>query len=422
MKGFQRNAIFITIIVYALIGFLDFYRYQGELLNNFLILRYLIVLPIVSILIVLSYTQRLKNKWQLLSNIIVGIVVISVIIINVFSPIPISYFNSHTMMLILIYSSVVLRMRFLNTFVTGLSLVVLYSFIGNIFIDFPIKLFLYNVFFLVTTFVLTCVASYITELNSRRNYFLQMKLEQEKENVRLILENEIESNKMKSKFINITSHVFRNPLTSLIGSIQVVGDFLGYKDIDSAVKYNQYSRKSADEILNILNRIQFLIKYQAGEIVCFPNGFDIREMIKSFLLKNNKFNVANHKFLLNLHEGEVFFVVDRSLLDTMLSEIIANAIKFSPDQSEIIVETELVNDDLSIRISDQGDGFDFSLFNNSEVEAFNFINDGSITGLGLGFVMIKATEELLNAKVSYEANQPNGTKCNILIPKNVILK
>jgi K+-sensing histidine kinase KdpD len=413
--GSQRIGILVAVLIYSIFGLMDFKLFSGSDLDRILIIRYLLGVPATLILLMLSYSQFFIKQWQITLSVFVVITGSTVILIIASSPPPASYYNYPGLMLILFYSFVILRIRFIYSLFTGLILIFEYMFCARIFYDLPDNHYWNNNFFFIITYFMGIFSSYMIELYKRNDYYLQNQLENEKQNMDRLLENEITLNMMKSRFLNVTSHVFRNPLTAILNSSEILSELLTRKNLDQESTFNKYIYNSANEILNILNRVQFITKYQSGELRFNPNTIGLTETINSVIEKLIKSESKSQFITIEKSYENHIIYTDKNLLDYSLTEILSNAIRYSPDNGIVRIESELtISNDLIISISDNGDGLPEDIHNKYQ-SSFNFIDDTAITGMGLGFVIINICMNIIDAKFSIHNNLPMGTVIQIKI-------
>ncbi len=226
-----------------------------------------------------------------------------------------------------------------------------------------------------------------------------------------------ESESLKSNFIsNIMNEVY-NPFSSIISMADNIQSLKADK-LEKAKPMAEIIYREAAQLDFHLQNI-----FTAASIEAGLEGLEISEVIINELFESvlTKFRVdINNKNLVitsNLSSNnELHFITDAKKITLILLNLLSNSVKYSPDNSTITFNFEVIVDCLNITISDEGEGMSESdienVFNRfSRID--NTIN--SVTGgTGLGLSVVKALMEILNANIKITSD--NGTKIFLTIP------
>jgi signal transduction histidine kinase len=107
------------------------------------------------------------------------------------------------------------------------------------------------------------------------------------------------------------------------------------------------------------------------------------------------------------------------LLRSILSNLITNAIKFSPGKEKVIVSIAEVGDHVEISVKDEGIGIPKDELDNIFEPFLRGKNAESIPGTGLGLSITKNAVELLKGKLHAESQLDSGTVFKVLIPRSL---
>ncbi len=212
-------------------------------------------------------------------------------------------------------------------------------------------------------------------------------------------------NKELDTFVYKASHDLRGPIASLMGLFKIIENEI--TDPQSMEYFNLYNKQITRLNDIILNLIQ-LTKIKEVDVV--KQKIDFEETIESCIGSfTNLPNFENVSFNINL-ELDKPFISDRTLVNTIMQNLIENAIKYSKPGQKSEVQLEIkrnINDDLIIRIEDQGIGIEESI----QGEVFNmfFRASNEVIGSGLGLYILKNAVEKLNGKVSLFSKVNEGT-------------
>ena len=181
-----RVAFVLVIFLYGVFGYLDALLIP-EYTRIFYIIRYAIVIPVLIIVLLLSYTKYFKHIWQelLLFSFILGGAGISIMTALV----PDNYAYYAGLMLIFSAGYFFIKLRFFPASVAGWTILILYN-IGSIFyVKMPALLLITNNFFYISANIIGMLAAYNIEYYSRRTFFLNIKLDEERLLVKGINDN-----------------------------------------------------------------------------------------------------------------------------------------------------------------------------------------------------------------------------------------
>lgn len=233
-----------------------------------------------------------------------------------------------------------------------------------------------------------------------------------------------ESESLKSHFIsNITNEII-NPFTSILGLSRSI----------LAVKKENWKKVISmvalihSEAFNLdfqLRNIFLAAKIEAGEIYPEILNVDLKNLIKSvldsFRIECKKKNIAlDFTFDLKPERGVVFyFKTDPEKIKLCLTNLISNAVKFSFENSKIIVKVFKKDDMVHISVQDFGTGISeanqkiiFDRFKRLD-SGINSLNRGH----GLGLSINKAVIDLLQGKIDIKSEINNGATFTISVPE-----
>ncbi|OKH39031.1 hybrid sensor histidine kinase/response regulator [[Phormidium ambiguum] IAM M-71] len=244
-------------------------------------------------------------------------------------------------------------------------------------------------------------------------------LQQLRKSERTILEaldKERELNQLKSYFVSMISHEFRNPLSVLQGMGEMLINFDEKLTIKKKELYSQQLKTTIKHLCQLLDEIILLGKVDTGQFEIELNLLNLEvfceELITSFEFSDNH----QHPIILNYHVANKFIELDANLLKHILTNLISNAIKYSPSNDEIRVEVSEVNGMVSFCISDRGIGIPEAEQPRLFQTFSRCTNVGKIQGTGLGLAIVKRCVDLHQGEIHLESKVGVGTKVTVLLP------
>ena len=151
---------------------------------------------------------------------------------------------------------------------------------------------------------------------------------------------------VKSNFISIVSHELRTPLTPLKNALYILSSGRCGELNENAVKYINMANRNVSDLTNIINDILDINKIEAGMMIFNFKNMNIHSVIEN--IKNDFVSVAKeHNINLSVNEQENLpeIYADSQRLEQIMKNLITNAIKFTPENKNIFITTELKNSD-----------------------------------------------------------------------------
>lgn len=233
----------------------------------------------------------------------------------------------------------------------------------------------------------------------------------------ITIRNEV--NKMKDEFVSVVSHELRTPLTSIIASLKLIaGNVLG--EVPEKMKdMIIIALSSSNDLLSLINNILDIDKINNKKIVLNFEEINVDELIKQ-IVRNNTVYANQYKVTLSYTEtqDDIHIKADREKLALVITNLLSNAAKFSPEHSEVKIFTEKINNMLRISVADRGPGISNE---NKEYIFKKFTQiDSSLNrkkgGSGLGLYISKTFIELMNGILGLESSLNEGSTFYIDLP------
>jgi PAS domain S-box-containing protein len=239
---------------------------------------------------------------------------------------------------------------------------------------------------------------------------------------------------LKFNFLSIASHELKTPLTSIKGYSDIIIDTMKEKIDDNVYRMIECINRSADRLHRVINNILDITRIEQKRLKLKPENIDLVNLVNQcadelsqfFIKRNIKFECVVKKSLPN-------FYGDPLRMQQVFSNLLTNAIKFSPDNSIVLVEIDFLDScEFHIIVKDNGIGIPkeeqqkiFEPFYEigSPTKHFTDFSKFMGGGTGLGLSIAKGIIERHGGKIWVESNgatQENpfpGSKFHILLPK-----
>lgn len=230
------------------------------------------------------------------------------------------------------------------------------------------------------------------------------------------LEREKELNVLKSQFVTMASHKFRTPLSTILSSVFLLEN---YTDADYELEKTAFFdkiKRSVHNLTALLNDYLSLGKLEEGKLRVTYTETDIKAFFDEFLQEIGSIKKVKQKIHFT-HEGiECTVMTDKFLLKNILTNLVSNAIEYSPHDAEIELAAELRKDTLKIRVTDQGIGIPENEQHQIFKRFYRGQNANNVEGTGLGLNIAKKYIRLLKGTIEFTSQLNKGTTFVAIIP------
>jgi len=237
------------------------------------------------------------------------------------------------------------------------------------------------------------LTSYRVEQKKLTQLVKQRTLELEETNALLIEKNKLldEANLSKNKFFSIIAHDLKNPFGTIIGLSSLL--------IDEEYNLSEKERKeiilniniSTEKIYNFLENLLLWSRSQLNRIEILPSFYNLTNQVYEVLSLLEDFSTGKSIKVIFEGEKEVIVYADKPMIDTVLRNLITNAIKFSPIDTQVRIELIEENDKAICSVIDKGIGMNreqiSKLFKLDKVSSTEGTRGEKGTGLGLNLCL-----------------------------------
>lgn len=241
-------------------------------------------------------------------------------------------------------------------------------------------------------------------------------LEIANESLKTLVEKEKELSEIKSRFISTTSHEFRTPLTSILSSTELL-QRLGAKWSDE--KKNEHFNRiinSVDYLTNLLDDILTLNRAESGKIIYNPEKINFYDLVESCLIDAKLLMTSKHELKYSYRTKYKEFLLDPKLIRFVFNNLFSNAIKFSPNGGSISLTISVKENNLMIKVSDQGMGIPQEDIPNIFDSFYRSRKVAAISGTGLGLAIVKRSIDLHHGEIIVNSKLNKGTTFIVSIP------
>jgi len=227
-----------------------------------------------------------------------------------------------------------------------------------------------------------------------------------------------EADRRKNEFLAMLAHELRNPLAPIRNAVHIM------QGKEVAPPTLQWARdvisRQADHMARLIDDLLDVSRIVQGKVVVKPEKLSLASLIeRSAESSLPKLDARKQTLALDVTKEPVVLDGDSVRLAQVLSNLINNASKFSPEESRILVKTAFADDQVRITVKDEGAGIDpaflphiFDLFAQADQSL-----DRSQGGLGIGLTLVKHLVGLHGGTVeAHSEGLGKGTEMTITLP------
>lgn len=227
----------------------------------------------------------------------------------------------------------------------------------------------------------------------------------------------IEAGRRKQELMAMVAHDLRTPLTSIRASLSLMSTGAMGEMPDKARVHIDGAEKNTKRLINLINDLLDIEKMEAGKMDMKYSDCVLKEVVDEAAESVAEF-AKNAKIEIEVPETSITFQGDQERLVRVLSNLLDNAVKFSPPNTTIKMTAETQGETLEIRVIDQGRGIP------PEFKEKIFVRFQQVSpedkqekqGTGLGLAICKAIVDGHNGTIGVDSEQGKGSSFWIRIP------
>ncbi len=228
----------------------------------------------------------------------------------------------------------------------------------------------------------------------------------------------IRINKTKDRLYSVIAHDIKSPFANITMLLSTVAE--GYLEPGSE-EYNEILQSintSTKETYALLENLLQWTRSQTGDLECVPERFSLHDMIGR-ITRFLRPNAVNKSIELNDHlEDDLHIMADKNMIQSVLQNLTANAIKFTPQGGSIRIEAGSQDDRVWVKITDTGVGMNKETMQKLFVQGQSFTTQGtnSEKGSGLGLLLVKDFVKRNKGELLVDSEPGKGTSFTVLLP------
>lgn len=230
------------------------------------------------------------------------------------------------------------------------------------------------------------------------------------------LAQEQELHQLKANFVSMVSHEFRTPLGVIVSSTDILRRYLDRLGPEKRAAQFDIIQRSTGTLSGLIEDLLLLGKVEAGKLACQPEPLDMVRLCRHLVDEAGSATQQACPIELSLAGDFTGAVGDESLLRPALTNLLTNAVKYSPPGAPVAFQVTRRNGDAVFMIRDRGIGIPEA----DQARLFSaFVrgtNVGARSGTGLGLVIARRCVELHGGAIEFESTPGEGTTFRLSVP------
>ena len=223
--------------------------------------------------------------------------------------------------------------------------------------------------------------------------------------------------RLKDEFLSIASHELRTPVTSIKGYTQLAKTLIRESDLTTSEEYLDIALDQIDRMSRLILELLDVSRIETGRLEIRREPIQWSTFVRD-VVHRHPTAVSDRRFHMNVPDETLIVIGDRDRLEQVLGNLLENAVKYSPEGSEILITGDNREDQVVTSVCDHGIGIPsdelmqvFERFHRGrQVSSTNY------GGLGLGLYITKQIIERHGGKIWVESREGTGTTFHFSLP------
>jgi signal transduction histidine kinase len=221
---------------------------------------------------------------------------------------------------------------------------------------------------------------------------------------------------MKSEFVNAVSHELRTPLTSIYGFAETLlrGE-LGFDEAERET-FLRYIGSESERLIRIVDDLLSVARLEAGTLAVALAPIDVGEAARAAVAAADEQSGGFHRFDVDVEPADLTVRADREKLGQVLSNLLDNAVRYSPEGGIITVAARTRGTTAEITVSDEGMGINPTDRQRIFAKFFRAERVLSAQGTGLGLFLVRGLVTAMGGRIWVDSEEGRGSRFTFELP------
>lgn len=224
-----------------------------------------------------------------------------------------------------------------------------------------------------------------------------------------------ESERLRAALFNSISHDMKTPLASILGGVSSLVDDRDRYDPDQQMSLLKSVQNGALRMNRLVGNLLDMARLESGYMKLNTEWCDIQDII-GVTLRENQDLLTDHQVTVEIPEAIGLVKADYGLMEQVLANLIHNAVKFSPDQSQISIRVTEEPGELMVAVADHGSGIPPADEERIFDKFYRIQSPGNASGTGLGLSICRGIVEAHGGKIWAKNREDGGSILYFTLP------
>ncbi|MFN8373562.1 MAG: PAS domain S-box protein [Anaerolineae bacterium] len=233
------------------------------------------------------------------------------------------------------------------------------------------------------------------------------------------LQREKELNELKSRFVTTVSHEFRTPLAVISIASEMLKRYSHRMTPEQRTQRLEGIETAVRNMTRLLSDTLTISRASEGRLEYKPESMDLEALCRQIIANLVETTGTTHQIEFTAQGMCSEIIGDRKLMEQMLEELLANAVKYSAEHSRVELLVNCTSEEVIIQVTDQGIGIPEGDASHIFEPFHRASNVGHAPGTGLGLAVVQEVVEVHQGKIVFDSHEGAGTTFTITLPQRV---
>jgi len=227
-------------------------------------------------------------------------------------------------------------------------------------------------------------------------------------------------NQARSQFVSTVSHELRTPLTSMLAFADILARNVPRNLQPRQMEYVEAIQRSGLRLQTLINDLLDVSRIDSGRFTLQETEFDARQLLDEVVRSLGPILAAKDQAInISIPDRVLAVYADRDRLSQVITTVLSNASKYSPDGSPVELDVQTEENRLLVQVRDRGIGISEEDRQRLFTPFFRADNEEtrSVPGTGLGLVIARSIVEMHGGRVYLDSERGAGTTFRFEIPR-----
>lgn len=230
---------------------------------------------------------------------------------------------------------------------------------------------------------------------------------------------DVSRNESREEFLAMLRHDINNPIAAALGAAELIGEELRERGVDDLELLARSLSESLEAVVDLVSNYLHMAAIDSGAPRLNVEAIDLGELVGS-VVEQLRVQAAEKDLVVTCHGACPDARADRRQLARVVTNLVSNAIKYTPASGRIDVSVVAAGTGPAIRVADSGYGLTIEDQRRLFTKYGRFHRDRGIPGTGLGLYISKAIVEAHGGRIDVESAPGRGTAFTVRLPAGTV--